>query len=74
MWFFLLLRMLTGKESSALSNGEIETVSLQEKVRDDSRVNSNSSREKGNELQDMSLVEFLPVPHSSLQPPHNEGR
>ena len=35
MWFFLLLRMLTGKESSALSNGEIETVSLQEKVRDD---------------------------------------
>ena len=65
MGIFLTSMDATNRESSALSNGEIETVSKFAR-------NSNFSREKETGSKTIRVrVEFLPVPHSSLQPPHN---
>ena len=65
-YFFLTSTDATSRESSALSNGEIETVSKFAR-------NSNFSREKETGSKTIRVrVEFLPVPHSSLQPPHNK--
>ena len=69
MGIFLTSTDATSRESSALSNGEIENSEQSAKF----ARNSNTTREKETRSKTIRVrVESLPVLHSSLQPPHNK--